>query len=103
MANISRRQFMGSVPAGTSLALLSRNSNPQKFQQKTISHFYRKEPAAAPARSLDLTPARWIWYPLERTLQNTFVLFQKFLDLQEIPSRARGWILGDSRYLFFIN
>ena len=25
--------------------------------------------------ALDLSPAKWIWYPAGRTLQNTFVLF----------------------------
>jgi len=33
----------------------------------------------------DLTPARWIWYPSERTPQNTFVLFRRPLDLPGKP------------------
>jgi alpha-L-rhamnosidase len=46
----------------------------------------------------DLAPARWIWYPSERTLPNTFVLFRRELILKEKPARATGWIVGDSRY-----
>ena len=47
---------------------------------------------------LDLSPARWIWYPSERTLQNTFVLFRRQLDLPEKP-RARQGVGGRGRPL----
>ena len=47
---------------------------------------------------LDLSPARWIWYPSERTLQNTFVLFRRQLDLPEKP-RARQGVGGGGRPL----
>lgn len=53
--------------------------------------------------SLDLSPACWIWYPSERTLQNTFILFRKEIDLEKQPSKAIGWILADSRYRLFVN
>lgn len=52
---------------------------------------------------LDLSPARWIWYPSGRTLQNTFVLFRKEIDLAKQPQKASGWILADSRYRLFVN
>jgi len=52
---------------------------------------------------LNLSPARWIWYPSERTLQNTFVLFRRQLDLPEKPIRATGWIVADSRYRLEVN
>jgi len=52
---------------------------------------------------LNLSPARWIWYPSERTLQNTFVLFRRQLDLPEKPLRAKGWVAADSRYLLEAN
>ncbi len=29
------------------------------------------------ARAIDLSPAKWIWVPSERTLPNTFALFRK--------------------------
>jgi hypothetical protein len=51
----------------------------------------------------DLSPARWIWYPSERTLQNTFVLFRRQLDLPDKPRRATGWIVADSRYRLEVN
>ncbi len=52
---------------------------------------------------LNLSPARWIWYPSERTLQNTFVLFRRQLDLPDKPRRATGWIVADSRYRLEVN
>jgi hypothetical protein len=51
----------------------------------------------------DLTPAHWIWYPSGRTLQNTFVLFRRELELKAKPRRARGWISADSRYRLELN
>ena len=53
--------------------------------------------------TLDLSPARWIWYPSGRVLQNTFVLFRKEFDLEKQPNQAKGWILADSRYLLYVN
>jgi alpha-L-rhamnosidase len=52
---------------------------------------------------LDLSPAKWIWYPGDRTLPNTFVLFRRVLNLQEKPVKATGWVIGDSRYLLELN
>ncbi|GLV53599.1 hypothetical protein KDH_04510 [Dictyobacter sp. S3.2.2.5] len=53
---------------------------------------------------MDLTPARWIWFPSERTLPNTFVLFRRILTLPEqLPVRAQGWIVADSRYRLTVN
>ncbi len=65
---------------------------------------HRLEPApAARNRELDLSPARWIWYPSSRVLQNTVVLFRRRIYLSEKPASAVGWILGDSRYRLFVN
>lgn len=52
---------------------------------------------------LDLSPAKWIWYPCGRTLQNTFVQFRKEFTLGSVPSEAKGWILADSRYKLYVN
>lgn len=57
----------------------------------------------APAKLPDLQPARWLWYPSGRCLQNTFVLFRRELTLTEKPVRATGWICADSRYLLEVN
>lgn len=51
----------------------------------------------------DLTPARWLWYPSQRTLQNTFLLFRRQFELAGKPRAARGWIAADSRYLLDVN
>lgn len=53
--------------------------------------------------ALNLSPAKWIWYPAGRTLQNTFILFRKDVILKEKPLQANGWILADSRYRLFVN
>ncbi|MBP9991897.1 MAG: alpha-L-rhamnosidase N-terminal domain-containing protein, partial [Bacteroidales bacterium] len=52
---------------------------------------------------LDLSPAKWIWYPCGRTLQNTFVQFRKEFTLESAPAEAGGWILADSRYRLYVN
>jgi hypothetical protein len=54
-------------------------------------------------RVLDLSPAKWIWYPSDRVLQNTFILFRKEFTLNSIPDAASGWIIADSRYQLFVN
>lgn len=51
----------------------------------------------------DLTPARWIWYPSQHCLPNTFVLFRRALTFQGSVRRATGWISADSRYLLTVN
>ncbi|WP_106831749.1 alpha-L-rhamnosidase-related protein [Parabacteroides pacaensis] len=53
--------------------------------------------------ALDLSPAKWIWYPSGRTLQNTFVLFRKEIYLDKEVTQAKGWILADSRYQLYVN
>lgn len=50
-----------------------------------------------------LPQAKWIWFPSERTLPNTFVLFRKEVDLCGGPVSARGWITADSRYRLTVN
>ncbi len=60
-------------------------------------------PPLAADRLPDLAPARWIWYPSGRCLQNTFVLFRRALDLPAACVRATGWISADSRYLLEVN
>src|ERR1051325_1519968 len=52
---------------------------------------------------MDLSPAKWIWFPGERTLQNTFVLFRRQLHLDAAPKKAAGWIFADSRYRLVVN
>src|SRR4028118_2027466 len=56
-----------------------------------------------PGEPVDLTPARWLWLPGERTLQNTVVLFRRELSLDRVPAQAVGWLAADSRYRLYVN
>ena len=60
-------------------------------------------PVQLKAGNLDLSPAKWIWYPSERTLQNTFILFRKEIYIEKERVNAKGWIAADSRYQLFVN
>ncbi|RXF70136.1 family 78 glycoside hydrolase catalytic domain [Arcticibacter tournemirensis] len=60
-------------------------------------------PSASGSEALDLSPAKWIWHPSGRTLQNTFILFRKEINIEKKVKTAKGWILADSRYLFLVN
>jgi len=55
------------------------------------------------ARAIDLSPAKWIWVPSERTLSNTFALFRKKISINKPILSAKGYILGSSRYLATLN
>ena len=65
--------------------------------------FAANEPSAPGKQLPDLAPAQWVWYPSERTLQNTFVLFRREVEVPARPRRAAGWIAADSRYLLEVN
>lgn len=52
---------------------------------------------------VDLSPARWIWLPSERTLASTVALFRREIELVGEPSSARGWVSADSRYRLWVN
>jgi hypothetical protein len=63
----------------------------------------RANPPATASRLPNLSPARWIWYPSGRCLQNTFVLFRRDWRCKAKAKRATGWICADSRYLLELN
>jgi hypothetical protein len=52
---------------------------------------------------LDLAPAKWIWFPSQRTLANTFVLFRREVMCDHAPTVAKGRIAADSRYRLTVN
>ncbi len=69
----------------------------------SVEEMNRRGPDTAVPHRLDLSPARWIWFPSGRTLPNTFVLFRRELSIEKAPSRALGWITADSRYRLTID
>jgi hypothetical protein len=54
-------------------------------------------------KTIDLSPAKWVWYPSQRTLPNTFVLFRKEINVPDQPVNVKGWISADSRYKLIVN
>src|SRR5690349_1615094 len=52
---------------------------------------------------MDLSPAKWIWFPGTRCLPNTFVLFRRELKLATTPRQSRGWLTADNRCRLTVN
>ncbi|MFN4147525.1 MAG: alpha-L-rhamnosidase N-terminal domain-containing protein [Runella sp.] len=97
--NSSRRSFLKHSSAGSFSLLWPK---PQQTIENKIEN-EKIEALLLPQLNLDLSPARWIWYPMTRCLPNTVVLFRRELTLTQKPTRATGYLLGDSRYLLFVN
>jgi hypothetical protein len=104
-SKFTRRDFFktGAV-GGASLLMMTGGSEVQGSEIDYKSMSLRKVEPVLPSRyHLDLTPAKWIWYPSQRTLANTFILFRKSVYIHKKVRSARGWVLGDSRYLLYLN
>ena len=101
----TRREFLGaSVGAGGAVLLGGARGVPgQGPADDGRSADPPPRPSGDSMHLPNLDPARWIWYPSGRCLQNTFVLFRREINLAARPRRARGWISADSRYLLFVN
>lgn len=102
---ISRREFLKTLPMGGAFFLPfwgSGNLAEATRQQSGSSGFdtARESPSN---QLLDLSPARWIWYPSGRTLQNTMILFRREFEVPTGVEKATGWILADSRYQLEVN
>ena len=104
--NFSRRNFIKtSALSGSGLLFSDKLSGTNKVCEES------KLPIPVPLspnhhsilNPIDLSPARWIWYPMERCLANTVILFRKTIKLNKIPQKALGYILADSRYKLTIN
>ena len=103
MSGLTRRDFFTWMALGVPAALLDAPqggaggvlSSPEKLPLIPGTQVTPKE--------LDLSPARWIWYPSGRTLPNTFVFFRRQFRLEAPVRRAAGWICADSRYLLHVN
>ncbi|MBN1480870.1 alpha-L-rhamnosidase N-terminal domain-containing protein [candidate division KSB1 bacterium] len=96
---ISRRRFFqagAGLAAVSSLTAQSSEVHADSFKAQDAEH-------AVADKKLDLSPAQWLWYPCERVLQNTVILFRRQFSITLPIKSARGWILGDSRYKLFVN
>ena len=103
---LSRRDFFRKTAlGGLSLPLLSLSPQGEKEDRKrTVAEPKPIPPIPSPSQhALDLSPAKWIWYPSGRTLSNTVVLFRRTVKLLQPPKRTVGWIVADSRYRLFVN
>ncbi len=102
----SRRDFFKKGTLGGA-ALLSGHSltalSEQADSSNTIKALTTTTPSFSSPLALDLSPARWVWYPSERTLPNTFILFRRRIQIGPGLQSAKGWILGDSRYQLALN
>jgi hypothetical protein len=117
MSSISRRKFFRQGVVSTSVLIAGTNLPLIAFENPLVKPSFNETdvietesllpqiptPTGPNKASLDLSPAKYIWFPSERTLQNTFVLFRKTLKLKTKPTKAEGWILADSRYRLFVN
>ena len=75
---ISRRSFIqvAGVMGGPSLLSKGLLADQTPARVSTL-----KALQTAAAQALNLAPAKWLWYPGDRTLPNTFVLFRRALGL----------------------
>ncbi|NRB48049.1 MAG: alpha-L-rhamnosidase N-terminal domain-containing protein [Saprospiraceae bacterium] len=100
----SRRDFFKTGTLGGA-AFLSSQRLTALSEERQTGNTSKALPLPSPSSplALDLSPARWVWYPSQRTLPNTFILFRRMLPIEEGLQSAQGWILGDSRYLLELN
>lgn len=102
-SRVTRRAFVKRSAFSSGAALLALTGEGIGGEGEKFSPLQTNSQFSKVARLPDLRPARWLWYPSERCLQNTFVLFRRELDLQSPPRRAAGWIAADSRYRLEVN
>ncbi|MBN2000413.1 twin-arginine translocation signal domain-containing protein [candidate division KSB1 bacterium] len=96
--NFSRRDFLKtSSTAGLTLSAIAANASETKLN--VHSEMIKNQTVP----TLDLTPAKWIWYPSERCLQNSFIFFRKKIFISNGLKSAKGWIVADSRYKLMLN
>jgi alpha-L-rhamnosidase len=99
---MDRRKFIkGSALSGSAL-LLAESGKTMTAQQGFPTTLPFRQPGKD-EKWLDLSPARWIWYPSGRCLPNTFILFRRDLQISKPIRKASGWIAADSRYKLEVN
>jgi len=102
--NPSRRSFLKNTAWGSSLFftdLFPRSAG--KNQEGAVQLPKQLEDLKGYGIRLNLAPARWIWYPSQRTLPNSIFQFRKTFPINREVTSAKGWILGESRYLLYVN
>ena len=107
LQHFSRRDFFkagtisgASLMLGTGFTFHQNGIKSRDYSSAVLAPSALKLPSVF---ALDLSPAQWIWYPSQRTLANTFILFRKSITIQKEIDAATGWILGDSRYELTVN
>ena len=106
---MNRRKFFRNSAASGGALFLGAIESAARPDEPSLTPSGRLHLEAGPVHSArlprlpDLNPARWLWYPSARCLQNTFVFFRRELNLTQSVRRATGWIAADSRYLLEIN
>jgi alpha-L-rhamnosidase len=90
----NRRDFIKTVSAATALAPAATRTLEARMQTPLPQ---------TNQTTLDLSPAKWIWYPSGRTLANSFFLFRRAFHLSQSIKSAKGWVAVDSRYKLYVN
>lgn len=102
MERVPRRTFFKhSIAAGATLIAPKTENEKTRYVEKVNTNEIQHKLEVS--RNLDLAPAQWIWFPSERCLANTVILFRKSIELPAKPAKATGWILGESRYKLYVN
>ncbi|MEM7514876.1 MAG: hypothetical protein AAF388_28375, partial [Bacteroidota bacterium] len=97
----SRRRFL--KQSALSPLMFWQQTEPSDELGRQVLQSIHRQSEGYERTGLDLSPAKWIWFPSERTLPNTFILFRKSLEVKKGLLSAKGWILADSRYELRLN
>jgi alpha-L-rhamnosidase len=104
MMKKSRRNFFkNSLALGTAITIPGTLLGDSESHIRHNNSVNRLEQDYIVKKELNLSPARWIWFPSERTLPNTIIFLRKEFDLPDKPIKAIGWVLGESRYKLYSN
>ena len=88
------------------------NAGLESALKKALEAATEAKPAASPVAgaagvlsdgALDLSPAKWLWYPGDRTLAEYLRAVPPRAEAPRKARKATGWIIGDSRYLLEMN
>ena len=97
----SRRHFL--KQSALSPLMFWQQAEPSDELGRQVLQSIHRQSEGYERTGLDLSPAKWIWFPSERTLPNTFILFRKSIEVKKGLVSAKGWILADSRYELRLN